>query len=218
MRRRLPGRRRRPLPPLVSAAGAGVLSPGRGLPAARDQPADAPLGEGLELGERERRLEAAEHALEETAVDRADELPMVVDEVTERAGPQRDLDRGWAPAVEPRVESRSGHRLLEDREVPPGRQPRPRLGAPLDDQVLAPLPRELLRPVARALARKQAGEDLGEQAVVAALRFLADDHRVERLGAPDRGALADLALDEADLLEPAEVRPKRVRVQGQAGR
>src|SRR5205085_5443379 len=118
-------------------------------------PADAPLGEGLELLHGEGRLEACNHALEEATVQRAHQLPVLVDEIPERARPQRDLDGAGALAPEPRLEARLRHGLLQHRQVSAGREFGPRLRAPASDEVLPPLPRQAGGALDLALAPEQ---------------------------------------------------------------
>src|SRR5918992_1349025 len=55
-------------------------------------PADPSFGERLEFLDGHRRLQAGHHPFPQAAVQRADELPIVVGEVPERAVSKRDLD------------------------------------------------------------------------------------------------------------------------------
>src|SRR2546423_3557434 len=109
--------------------------PGPPLLAHGNQPAEGPFHEGAELPEDERRLEARHHALDQSPVQRAGQLAMVLRELPERTLPQRDLDGVPSLAAEPGLEPRPGHGLLEQGQIPSGREADAGLWAPLRDQV-----------------------------------------------------------------------------------
>src|SRR6185503_3276799 len=117
-----------------------------------------------------------------------------------------------------RVEPGRGHRLLQDGQVVPGRRSGARFRDPARREVPAPFAGALGRAGPRPCARREAGQDLGEEPEVSILALDLLDRDVQRLWASHARALADLAADQTGLLEPAQVGPERVRVQGQAGR
>src|SRR5207244_9508783 len=81
------------------------------------------------------------------------------------------------------------------------------------NEVRAPLGGQVASPLELALAANEPAEHLGEQTVVAPLLALGLADRVEGLGSAHRGALSDLSRDQASLLQSAQVRPERVRMQ-----
>ncbi len=174
---------------------------------------------GSKLDERHRGPRGAQHALEQASVDGAHQLAVLVQQVAERALAQRDLDRSGAAAPEPRLEPGIGQRLLQHREVGParaaGRPASARCGPPGRRPIRARAPR---RAPAAACSGQQPRQDVGQQPVVAALTALAIHGRVHRLGPAHRGrSPLDLARHQAGILETAQVRAHRVRVQGQPG-
>ena len=58
---------------------------------------------------------------------RADQVPVLVQQVAERAVTERNLIRLAPPAPEPRVEAGLGERLLKHRQVEAGRRPNSRV-------------------------------------------------------------------------------------------
>ena len=82
------------------------------------------FGERFELLQRERRLQPRQHAFDQSSVQLADELPVLVDELAERTAPQRHLDGLASVPAEPRLEPGLGHGLLEQGKVAPGKSPR----------------------------------------------------------------------------------------------
>src|SRR3972149_1965298 len=139
---------------------------------------------------------------------------MILEEVSERADPQRALDPAGRSAVEAGVEPRARHRLLQHRETVPGGRAGARLRTAADREVLTPIARQSDGALARSGASDQASEDLSQQAVPPPPPGLALDGRVQRLRSPDARAPAHLAAHEAGLLQTAQVRTERVRRQG----
>ena len=122
----------------------------------------------------------------------------------------RRRNRGSKPASA--SASWSTARLGPDGPRAPGR------GTLRPDQVRPPLAGDASARSSWALAADQPGQDLAEQSVIASLPFLTGDRRVHHLGTADgRDPWTSLA-DQARLLQPAQVRAERVRVQGQARR
>jgi ATP-binding protein involved in chromosome partitioning len=178
----------------------------------------AAVGQGLERAHREGGMTAREHALEESLVDGAHELAMVVQQLAERAVAQGDVHARCPVPPEPGIESCLGERLLQDGKVRPrgAARARPRYGS--TDQVGPPFVRNPAGPLALAAPGHETGEDVGEQSVIAPLARLRLDGFVDDLRSSHTGPLARLARHQPDLFQAAEVRTKGVGMEGQARR
>jgi ATP-binding protein involved in chromosome partitioning len=163
-------------------------------------------------------MTAREHAFEESLVDGAHELAVVVQQLAERAVAQGDVHARGPVPPEPGIESRLGERLLQDGKVRSRGTAgaRPRDGS--TDQVGPPFVRKPAGALALAAPGHETGEDVGEQSVIAPLARLRLDGFVDDLRSPHTGTLARLARHQPDLLQAAEVRPKGVGMQRQARR
>src|ERR671918_811434 len=127
---------------------------------------------------------------------------MIVEQISERAVAKGDLDCPAARSAKARVEPRLRHRALEHGKVSPRRKACAGLRATLNGEIPAPVTGKVLGATTRFRGGCQAGENLGEQAIVTAFVVVPVDGHVQRLRPADRrGTLSGLAADEPGRFE-----------------
>src|SRR5687768_12127763 len=110
-----------------------------------DDTADGtPIRERLERTQVQPGARSLQHAFEQTPVHRAHKLPVLLEEVSERAASQGDLHRPVPSAAEPRIEARFRQRLSKGCQVGPGTTC-PRWRGVAGHEVVTPFAREGLR-------------------------------------------------------------------------
>src|SRR5436309_3536508 len=151
-------------------------------------------------------------------MDPTHELPVLLEQVPERAIPKRDVHGLRRAPPEPGVETGLRQRLLEHREVGAAAASSPRLGRRLPHEVATPLLCALAGSLLLSFPAEQPGEDVGEEPVIPALALFTGQGHIERLRTPRPLPLAALGRHEPGVLETPEVWPERVRVKRQPNR